>query len=253
MRPGPRFDLAAAVMSDKYLVEEIVVIAISVLCLVLFLAALIICNIGFERSARPRRTNLDGRQAARNKRRGTVPTAAAYRDETFLNSVRRQSAALAEDLRREPMSLKHKVSLSGLLPQRRPADPGVAGSTDSFVMDSTSTAPAGFLHGTHGLDSAALTTGRDAGLVERRRSNRMASDEGTCDLEGTRGGQPVAIKADPERPCHPRMQRSSSVKVTASGVLYTIGFAAELRRRPLLQACGAIYYIPHFASSCPWI
>ncbi|UNI14058.1 hypothetical protein JDV02_000735 [Purpureocillium takamizusanense] len=171
-------------MSDeRFLAQEIIVIAISVLILVALLGFLITFNV----------------QAAGNAGQWRSPRKEAARvidtlqEESFIESVRRRSVTLAEDLKRELLSLKRKISMSTPLIELepRPEDLRVTNALQSFSlspelqMTATKSGEAQDAVDNRTRDSFALTTGRDSLVAkERRRSTRSTSGcAASCDLE----------------------------------------------------------------------
>lgn len=179
---------------NGYLVEEIIVIASCVLCLVVLLGFLIMYNTNSERPTRERDTDKQrGSTATRGTRdrADSAQVVGSYRDDTFFDNVRRRSVALAEDLKRELWSVKRNVSLSGAMLDPRPADPGVTVSLQNFTTRATGNAIARSQRDNVGDESeghvaadSMLSTRRDETVkAERGRSSRMPSDRGGCDLE----------------------------------------------------------------------
>ncbi|PNY23655.1 Uncharacterized protein TCAP_06407 [Tolypocladium capitatum] len=174
-----------------YLVEEILVIASCVLCLVVLLGFLIVYNVNCELPGRG-----PGSAAARGAwdRGDKAQAAESYHDETFIDNVQWRSVAPAEDLTRELWSLKRKVSLSGMMLEPRLADRGVAASLQNFTMETTGTTITRSQHNGdgdgdglvwHGVSgSLTLNSRRDEAMnAERRRPSGMLSDGGSRDLE----------------------------------------------------------------------
>ncbi|KND94704.1 hypothetical protein TOPH_00717 [Tolypocladium ophioglossoides CBS 100239] len=174
---------------NRYLVEEIIMIASCVLCLVVLLGCLIMYNANSEL---PRREQ--GNTAIRGTwdRGDAAQAAGSYCDETFIDNVRRRSVALAEDLKRELWSLKRKGSLSGSMLDPRMADPGVGVSLQNFTMGTTGGTIRRSQPDSDGdrpvwpgvSSSLTLNTQRVEALnAERRHTSCMQSDGGSCDLE----------------------------------------------------------------------
>ncbi|GJN69060.1 hypothetical protein VFPFJ_05761 [Purpureocillium lilacinum] len=177
-------------MSEEgLLAQEIIVIALSVLVLVALLGFLITFNVTAG-DLRPQRYRDTGQWV--NSRKEAARVIDALQEESFIESVRRRSVTLAEDLKRELMSLKRKMSMSTPLLELepRPEDLRVTNALQSFTlspglqMTPTKSGDTQDVVENRTRDSFALTTGRESLVaMERKRSTRSTSECASCDLE----------------------------------------------------------------------
>ncbi|KYK60139.1 hypothetical protein DCS_01274 [Drechmeria coniospora] len=169
--------------------QEVLVVAISVLFLALLLVSIVAYNV---KSKDNHGQGNDSWREMWGFQEGPAAVIQSLQRQSFMESVRRRSITLAENLQLELMSLKRKLSWRPSMAESVPvADLSVANTLQRFTLDSGDTKAESQAVGNGSRwrisqDSLALITGRESVWADkRRRSTWVAceSEEESCDLE----------------------------------------------------------------------